>query len=267
MQTSTNTDNFLLCPPDYFTVSYSINPWMDPKKPVDIEVAKKEWLILLETYKQLGCKINLIDPQPGLPDMVFTANAGWIILDKMVIVSKFKNTERKGEEKYFKRWFEKRGYTVKQLDVSFEGVAEAFFYKDKIFSGYGFRASEKVPQILGDFLNREVVSLRLCDPAFYHLDMCLAIPREELLVFFPGAFDQDSLKKIIDQDAEKIIVTKEDAENFGCNFIVVGNTIVMNKGTKKLAGDLYEKGFKVLELDMSEFKKAGGGVRCLTFRI
>lgn len=240
---------------------------MDASAVVDTNVAKLEWLKLVETYKSLNCEVSIMSGVHGLPDMVFTANAGWIIIDRRVIVSKFRNKERSGEEKYFKKLFLDRGYSVEQLDVPFEGVAEAFFWRDKIFSGFGFRADPSVPAILEDYLKREVIPLRLINPSFYHLDMCLAVPREDLIVYYPQAFDSISLRTISGLGVERLEVTQEDAENFGCNFITLGNTIVMGKGTRKLKTDLMKRGFIVIELDMSEFKKAGGGVRCLTFKL
>ena len=259
-------NNLLLCSPSYFTVDYQINPWMTSEEKVDKQQAFLQWEHLQQIYRELGCSIELLDPIEGLPDMVFTANAGFIVNKNEAVVSSFLNKERQGEETYFKRWFEEKGWKVHQLDVPYEGVAESFYWQDKLLVGFGKRAHQDVPKKLEKVADREVVALQLVDDRFYHLDMSLAVPREDLLVYYPGAFSDDSVQKLRGLDAEVIELTEEDACAFGCNFITLGDNIIMNKGTQKLAPLLKERGFHVFELDMSEYRKSGGGVRCLTFK-
>lgn len=233
---------------------------------VDRQQAFLQWEHLQQIYRELGCSVEVLDPVEGLPDMVFTANAGFIVNNKEAVVSSFLNKERQGEEAYFRKWFREKGWQVRQLDVPYEGVAESFYWRDKLFVGFGKRAHKDVPKKLQKVTDREVIPLQLVDDRFYHLDMSLAAPRENLLLYYPGAFSDDSLQKLRTLDVEILELSEEDACAFGCNFITLGDNIIINKGTKSVVPLLKEKGFNVFELDMSEYRKSGGGVRCLTFK-
>src|SRR5882672_625701 len=84
---------YLMCPPEYFTVEYAINPWMDIRSPVDTELAVKQWQRLRETLIGLGHEVHLLEPVAGLPDMVFAAN-GALCVDGTVYGARFKYPQR-----------------------------------------------------------------------------------------------------------------------------------------------------------------------------
>ena len=69
-------DRILMCPPDFFTVDYVINPWMaGHEDSLSVELARRQWHQLRDKLAEFA-DIVTMDPQPELPDMVFTANAG-----------------------------------------------------------------------------------------------------------------------------------------------------------------------------------------------
>ena len=99
-------DKILMCAPDYFSINYVINPWMTEHiGSSDQKKAKKQWSILKDVISEYADVVT-VEPQPGLPDMVFTANAG-LVVDQKVIPSHFIPLERRPEEQYFKHWFKK----------------------------------------------------------------------------------------------------------------------------------------------------------------
>lgn len=254
----------LMCPPQFFEIDYEINPWMHKDNPVDHELALKEWEKLKSIYLDLGIEAEVIEPAQGWPDMVFTANAGLTIGPKKFLLARFRYPERQGEEPYFRKWFKNQGWEVVQTEAPFEGQGEAFIWRKKLLAGYGHRAKKEVLPELKKFTNLEVIPLKLINPKFYHLDMALAPINENLIIFNPKAFDLESVGKIKSLGCELIEVTEEDAELFGCNLVPVGKTIIMVSGTGKLARDFKDRGFKTIELNMSEFRKSGGAIRCLT---
>ena len=71
--------HYVMTPPQFFAVDYAINPWMDTTNPVDSGVALTQWQRLYDIYRQLGHTVDLVDPVPGLPDMVYAANGGLIL--------------------------------------------------------------------------------------------------------------------------------------------------------------------------------------------
>ena len=262
----------LMCPPTYFSIDYEINPWMDKSNIVDKEAAQKQWEGLVDTYKNLGVEVKTINPVENLPDMVFTANAGLVIpaspagRDKKVILASFLYPERRPESSYFENWFAKEGYKVIKMDQDayFEGRGEALWLGNRLVVGYGFRANLAGHRELRKYLGESLVSVKIVDPRFYHLDTCFLPLDHNAAAYYPSAFDPKSREKLIGLIPDLLEVSKEDALAFACNSVVVGRKIVMPAGARELPKKLQSLGYEVISLDISEFKKSGGGVRCLT---
>ena len=163
----------LLCPPDYYGIEYEINPWMSRARAAESELATSQWEGLRQTLASLDSKIELVPPQPKLPDMVFTANAG-LTVGKKFIPSNFRYPERAGEAPYFRRWMEEHGYETVWLpdNLYFEGEGDALFSDDTLFCGYKFRSDIQSHRAVGELLRCRVISVELVDPRFYHLDTC-----------------------------------------------------------------------------------------------
>lgn len=259
----------LMCPPEYYGIEYEINPWMRLEQKSIHGLAVKQWGELYQTLTEtLGVQVLLVAPQPGLPDMVFTANAG-LPLGGKVILSNFRHRQRQGEARYFKEWFEKNGYEVIMLpsEVAFEGAGDALFLGDNLFAGYLFRSEVRGYAIIGEVLGVRVLSLELVDPRFYHLDTCLCPLSDKTAIYYPGAFDQYAIRVIENFIADPIAVSKEEALRFACNAVVVRDAVVTAKGCPKLGEELMRRGYRHFELDLSEFIKAGGAAKCLTLEI
>lgn len=263
----------LMCPPDHFGVSYVINPWMEGNiNRAVADTAVSQWQDLQRILKE-HATVHLIRPQPGLPDMVFTANAG-LVLGRRVVLSRFLHRERQGEEAHFKRWFAEHELTVEELppDLPFEGAGDALLQRGKdiwLWAAYGFRSELDSHPFLAQQLRLEVVSLRLMDKRFYHLDTCLCPLDDGFLLYYPSAFDARSIHLIEERvPADKRIpVNEPDAVNFACNAINVGRVVVLNQASAELKERLGAAGFTVMETPMTEFMKAGGGAKCLTLRV
>lgn len=264
-------NSILMCAPEFFHVDYEINPWMTGNiQQVNPQLAKEQWLHLFNCIK-IHAEVKLMDPQNGLPDLVFTANAALVYKDK-AIISKFKPKERKGEERHFQDWFEDNGYqTYTTGESEFEGAGDALFDRgtERLWAAYGFRSSRESHRKIADILGVDVVSLNLIDPRFYHLDTCFCPLESGYLMYYPGAFSLESQETIRRSIAPEklIIVSEDDAKNFALNAINIGSHIIMNKSSENLRRKLDEKGFKVLEAPMSEFMKSGGSTKCLTLRL
>ncbi len=262
----------LMCAPHHYEVDYVINPWMVGNvHRSSRERAMSQWQNLYEILRQRA-EVKLVDPAQGWPDMVFTANAG-LVLNQTVVLSQFYHPERQGEQPHFKRWFEQQGYTVHELppELSFEGAGDALLDREGrwLWAGYGFRSVLESHPYLAKWLEIEVLSLRLVDERFYHLDTCFCPLSQGYLLYYPGAFDAYSNRLIeLRVPAEKRIpIDEPDAINFACNAVDVNGSIVVNKVTPVLHAQLQERGFEVIETDLSEFLKAGGAAKCLTLRL
>jgi len=263
---------FLMCAPDHYDVDYVINPWMEGnvhKSSRDRAVG--QWQKLYHILKD-NAIVDLVNPEQGWPDMVFTANAG-LVLGENVVLSRFLHKERQGEEPYFKAWFESKGYTVYELpqDLPFEGAGDALLDREGrwLWAGYGFRSELDSHPYIAEWLDIEVLPLRLMDERFYHLDTCFCPLTGGYLLYYPPAFDGYSNRLIeMRVPAEKrIAISEPDAVNFACNAVNIEQTVVMNKVSEDLKQRLASVGYKVIETPLTEFLKAGGAAKCLTLRV
>lgn len=257
--------SLLLCPPDYYGIEYEINPWMSRARGAEAAVAQEQWKGLHQTLATLEARPELVAPQPNLPDMVFTANAG-LAVGKTFIPSNFRHKERACEAPHFAKWMETHGYQISWLpnDLYFEGEGDALFCSDVLFCGYKFRSDINSHRAVAEILGCLVVSVELVDPRFYHLDTCFCPLPDGAAVWSPDAFDEYGQRAIRAHVRELIDVAPEEAMHFCCNAVVLDRNIVLPEGAPKLVGALKERGYRCHALPMTEFIKAGGACKCLT---
>lgn len=268
----TDTVRILMCPPHHYDVDYVINPWMEGNiHRSSRERAEEQWNQLHHVLKDYAT-VELVTPQPGWPDMVFAANAG-LVLGDQVVLSRFLHPERQGEEPYFQQWFEDNGFTVHTLPkgLPFEGAGDALLDRAGgwLWAGYGFRSELDSHPYLAKWLDVEVLSLRLVDSRFYHLDTCFCPLTDGYLMYYPPAFDAYSNRLIemrVPAD-KRIVIDEVDAINFACNTVNVDRVVVMNKASDALKKVLGDRGFTVEETPLTEFLKAGGAAKCLTLKV
>lgn len=265
-------DRILMCPPDYFTVDYVINPWMAGQEDeLDKARATEQWNTLKDELSEFA-DIVTMEPQPDLPDLVFTANAGVVYGDK-AIASHFMPQERRAEEPHYKQWFRDNGFKLLDLDekIGFEGAGDCLFDRrgDWLWTGYGFRTEIEAHPEIASYFDKEVVSVRLTDSRFYHIDTCMCPLTDGFLMYHPPAFDFDSriaIEKRVPPH-KRIVVDTMDAGNFACNAVNIGDMVFLNQASDPLKARLMLAGFHVREVDLSEFLKAGGSAKCLTLKL
>ena len=267
-----NYPTFLMCPPTLYDVNYVINPWMAGNvNRSSRERATDQWTSLHSALETIA-DVTLVEPQPGSPDMVFTANAG-LVRDGVVALSSFYHPERQAEESHFRRWFQQAGFAVCDVPrgTPFEGEGDALFEADgsRLWAGHGLRTRQNSHRQLTDLWDVEVVSLRLVDPRFYHLDTCFCPLFNGEVMYYPAAFDTESREKIEARyaRAKRICVSEADALRFACNAINIGKTILLNQISPELAAELHACGYQVIQVPLGEFMKAGGAAKCLVLRL
>lgn len=268
----TQTQTILMCPPDYYGVDYVINAWMEGQLgQTDRDLAHKQWLGLKTELEKLAA-VEVIPAQPGLPDMVFTANAG-LVLGNTAVISRFRATERQGEEPHFLDWFSGYGFDCPEWpqDVVFEGAGDALWDRalPLLWIGSGFRSDVAAPALLEKIYGRRVVPMKLVDPRFYHLDTAMCPLTGGYLMYFPGAFAPESralIEQLVPAD-RRIVVQEEDAAKFSCNAVDLEGHVIMNDASDRLQDDLRRAGFKPVLTPLGEFLKAGGTAKCLTLKL
>jgi N-dimethylarginine dimethylaminohydrolase len=256
-----------MCPPEHFAVSYAINPWMDPGRPADAATAMRQWAELLRVYRELGHEVRTIEPVAGLPDMVFAAN-GATVVGGTVLGARFRYPQRAAEAWAYLDWFRAGGYTdVRAAGFVNEGEGDILFAGDMLLAGYGFRSDAGAAGELAGAFGLPVVSLRLADPRFYHLDTALCVLDADTAMYYPAAFDDAGRAAIAARFTELIEAKDEDAEVLGLNAVSDGRHVVLPAQAEGLAAQLRAHGFEPVGVDMSELLKAGGGPKCCTLEL
>ncbi len=257
-----------MCPPDFYGIEYEINPWMSRQRGAARDTAVRQWQALHDALVGLGVQVELLTPQPGLPDLVFTANAG-LVFGQRFFSSRFRHEVRARETPVFDDWFAAHGFTVDHLpaDMYFEGAGDALFCGRVLFAGYRIRSDAAGHHHLASLLQRQVLPLELVDPRFYHLDTCFCPLAADEAVFFPPAFDSYGRKVLSSHIPKLLTVSEDEAQRFGANAVVVGKTVITNTGCDRLAADLAARGYRSLQVELDEFLKSGGSAKCLTLRL
>ncbi|MFE1646844.1 dimethylargininase [Microbacterium sp. P01] len=266
---------YLMCRPEHFTVSYTINPWMEPANPTDTAKAVRQWQDLYDMYVQLGHEVELIDPIIGLPDMVYTANGGFLI-DNVAYGAKFRFRERGPEGPAFMDWFAANGYDVRAPAEVNEGEGDFLLVGEAILAGTGFRSTGDSHREIGEIFGREVVSLTLTDPRFYHLDTAIAVldpvqgeggVEHANIAYLPGAFDEASQAILAERYPDAIRVSDEDGSVFGLNSSSDGYNVIISPRAKGFEQQLRERGYNPIKVDLSELLLGGGGIKCCTLEL
>ncbi|MGH3343616.1 MAG: dimethylargininase [Carbonactinosporaceae bacterium] len=256
-----------MCPPAHFEVSYTINPWMDPARPVDGAAARRQWDSLRRAYLELGHRVDMIEPLPGLPDMVFAANGG-LVVGGRVLGSRFRNSERAAEGPSYLDWFRRNGFTeTRSPEQVNEGEGDFLVAGDIVLAGAGFRTDPEAHREAQEFFGRPVVSLQLIDPRFYHLDTALAVLDQDTVAYHADAFSRGSRQVLERLFPTAIRVGEPDAAVLGLNAVSDGLHVVLAAQATGFAAALRDHGYVPVPVDLSEFLKAGGGAKCATLEI
>ena len=256
-----------MCPPDFYGIEYEINPWMSRDTPSDAERSRQQWQALYDLLVGLQVDVRLMEPVRGLPDLVFTANAGLVWHD-MVFLSSFRHAARQGETPVDAEWFVANGFRTIEIPAGmyFEGAGDALFCGDTLYAGYLVRSDATAMQWLGQQMGCRVIPLQLVDGHYYHLDTCFCPLDGTSAIYFPGAFD-DYARRALAQIPHLIEVDEDEAARFACNAVVVGRDVVLNTGCPNLEAALQAAGFTPHATELGEFLKSGGSAKCLTLRL
>jgi len=258
---------YLMCRPEHFAVDYAINPWMDVTLGADRDLAVQQWETLRRTYLALGHEVQLIDPVPDLPDMVFAANGG-LVVEGQALGARFTHAERRAEGPAYLRWLEGAGLKAVAEPVHVnEGEGDFLVVGDLVLAGTGFRTDPGAHGEVQELFGVPVVSLQLVDPRFYHLDTALAVLGDRDVAYYPDAFSPGSRAVLQRLFPDAVLATEEDATVLGLNAVSDGRNVVLPAAVTHLADQLRARGYNPVGVDLSELLKAGGSVKCCTMEI
>ncbi|WUH49812.1 arginine deiminase-related protein [Streptomyces sp. NBC_00443] len=257
---------FLVCEPRHFAVQYAINPWMQPDVRVDVDLAHGQWQSLIRAYRSHGHDVDTVEPVPGLPDMVFAANSA-VVVGGRVFGSLFHAGERRPESTHYDTWFKTAGFDVYRPESVCEGEGDLVWTGRYVLAGTGFRTTREAHREVQEFFGHPVISLTLVDPYFYHLDTALFVLDDDNIAYYPQAFSPGSREVLERLYPDAVLATRDDATAFGLNSVSDGRHVFIAPQAEALAARLDERGYVPVPVDLSEFRKAGGGIKCCTQEI
>lgn len=250
-----------MVPPENFAVEYEINPWMDTSTEVDARLAVKQWEALKDALISKGHTVHTLVPEKGLPDMVFAANGAFTV-DGVAYGAKFKYPQRSDEAKAHREFYESRDWTFRAPTLTNEGEGDFAYANGLILAGYGFRTDVTAHAEAQEALQRPVISLKLVDPRFYHLDTALAALDDANITYYPAAFSEASQRVLRQLFPDALIADEEDAEAFALNLVSDGLNVFLNTDSVGMATKVMDRGYVPVLTDLSELKKGGGSVKC-----
>ncbi|MFC5200060.1 dimethylargininase [Streptomyces kaempferi] len=260
---------FLVCEPRHFAVQYAINPWMHPDTQVDVDLAHGQWKALISAYRAHGHTVDIVEPVADLPDMVFAANSA-LVLAGRVFGSLFHAPQRRPESSAYETWFKAAGFDVYRPESVCEGEGDLVPVGRYLLAGTGFRTTPEAHREVQEFFGVPVISLQLVDARFYHLDTALFVLEEgpgANIAYYPEAFSPGSREVLARLFPDAVVATREDAMTFGLNSVSDGRHVFISPRAEALTSRLARHGYVPVPVDLSEFHKAGGGIKCCTQEI
>jgi N-dimethylarginine dimethylaminohydrolase len=265
---------YLMVEPDHFRVDYAINPYMDVSDQPDPARAREQWLGLVEAIRAVGGAVEVLPQRPDSPDMVYAMNLGLVVNDgpavedRRVVHSHMRFAERRNETLTAGPWFSEHGFAGTYVGRDGVGAhleaGDAFAFGDALVVGYGPRTEELALKHLATELDVRVRGLRITHPGMYHLDLAFCPLDEKRAMVCPAALDDASAEAMLAMVPEPLVLTEEEALTFCANSIVIGSTILMPAVPDRVRAQLEAWGFEIVVLDLGEFHKGGGSIRCLT---
>lgn len=277
----TSRPTFLMTDPAQFDVAYAINPWMRPDlwrsdPEAHRRAARAGSDALRIALEDSGATIHTVPAAPGLPDLVFPANAA-VVLDGRALAARFRFPERQGEEPLFIAALERlrdQGLLneVAQIDGCFqEGAGDCIWDRSLslFWVGSGPRSGPESAAIIARHFGQQIVHLPLATDRFYHLDTCFCPLSGGEILYFPPALTPEALRSLHDLVPADLLIeaTAEDAAGFCVNAVCLDRTIIMATPPLGLRRRLEERGYRVLAVDLAPFMLSGGGAFCMTLRL
>lgn len=267
---------------EFFADDFKINPYYGGDA-IDQAKAIAEHEAILACFKQAGIELVKVDAPENCQDGVYTAN--WAITRNGKAIMSRLPKARKAEEPYAKQQLQKLGYEIYEVpnNLLFSGQGDSLRCGNYLFAGSGYRSEPEAQNFVADTLGLELVQLHTkpqlnpggtphinpetqhADSFFYDLDLALSIIDDHTIAFCPEAFDEGSNKKIASTPVNKIAVSLEECtEGFACNLVSTGKHVIMSNRAPKFQAELEKRGLICLTPDVTELKKGGGYIRCIS---
>jgi N-dimethylarginine dimethylaminohydrolase len=262
--------HYLMVSPDHFRVAYSINPFMDAAAQPDPALARAQWTALVAAITDAGGTVDVLGQRTDAPDMVYAMNLGLVLEDgrPRVAMSHMRFPQRRMESETASRWFADHGYDVTWVGRDGVGAhleaGDAFPFAGSLVVGHGPRTERLALKHLATDFEIDVAGFELVHPAMYHLDLAFCPLSPTRAMDCADAFESSSARRMLSLVPDPLVLSVDEAMTFCANAVVVGTTVIMPACPRRVRRTLEAWGFDIVIVDVSEFHKGGGSIRCLT---
>jgi N-dimethylarginine dimethylaminohydrolase len=258
----------VLCSPKFMTIREPINETQKRylKENIDTDLAKQQHELLVDTLQKNGVEVMLLSPLEKFPEQVFTRDIGFT-LGNQVFVADMAHDVRKGEERPFIDLLEKEAITYTNLIGDKIEGGDVIIDRNTIFVGVSNRTNKSAILHLQSLLpSFEVIAVPFTDK-YLHLDCVFNILSPNDALIFPGELDNEK-EKLLASRYNLIKVSKEEQATLGTNVLSIGENRVLSLPiNKQVNKELRDRGYHVIEVDITEIIKSGGAFRCCTLPI
>nr|WP_106779275.1 dimethylarginine dimethylaminohydrolase family protein [Lysinibacillus timonensis] len=258
----------ILCQPQYMTIRDVINETQKHFKNegIHIERALEQHDAFVRSLKEHGVEVILLPYHKKYPEQVFTRDIGFT-LGQTIFVAKMATKVRAGEENVLKLWLEDEEISYYNLvEEQIEG-GDVVIDQDTIYVGLSNRTNQKAVEQLQRLLVKFNVIPIAFKEKYLHLDCVFNVVSPEVALIYPKALTQKDIDYFSTR-YDLIEVSEEEQFQLGTNVLSIGNKRVLSLPVnEKVNNQLRNRGFQVIEVDITEIIKSGGSFRCCTLPI
>lgn len=225
----------------------------------DYKVALKQHEAYCQALIKCGLELIILDADPNFPDSCFVEDTAVVTKD-FGIITRPGDQRRLGEEVEIKKVLEpllKLHYIEEPGTLDGGDIMQA---DKKFYVGLSNRTnlsgSKQLKEILTSY-NYDVFSIPVCN--LLHFKTGVNYLGENNLILHREFCSKDDFKIY-----SQIIVDTD--EEYAANSLRVNDFVLVPKGFPKIKSKIQNLGYKIIELEMSEFQKMDGGLSCLSLR-
>ena len=266
---------FLMASPDHYRALHFLNPWMTYREDTDPAAAMRQWSSLREALISAGADVEVVSGVPHAPAMTFTRDAAIVVGDRRAVVLRNGGWRGDTEPGPIRRRLRRLGFDVdrtRRRDV-LEGGNLLRRTEGGHLVGIAGSAPTAPIERLAALAEPEAgpwIGVGLLGRRHLHLDTALADLGGRGWLAYPDAlagWDEDPAWSDVLGGAPVIEVDDDQAASLACNVVVVGTTVIGGGLDARLRRRIGGLGLDVIDLDLDEFRKAGGGAHCLTLEL
>jgi dimethylargininase len=222
------------------------------KKGIDQPRALIQHQSYVDALKQAGGKILSLPPEDLLPDSTFVEDTAFVFGKTAFLCSAKEETRRNEVESVAQAL--KDHLKIAHLEPYIDG-GDILNTPQTIYIGLSKRSNTKAIQSLSQKIEKEVIPVPVVKGL--HLKSAVSYLGNNILLIDPERVESGAFKNFQ-------WIEVEEKNSYAANCLALENQIIMPSGFPTIREKILQHGFETVEVEMSEFEKADGGLTCLS---